>query len=440
MPQTLGNSSPLGAGFNLVNTIIGSGILALPYALKEAGFYFGIFTLLAVALLSNFALNTLIYSGRRVSRYKYETVSEAALGNIGHHLLAFGLSVNSIGSCITYLIIIGDLGAALSQTVFGLGWWSTKQFVILTCACGLTLPLLFFRTLEPLVKFSALSTMCMPIIVAIVAIRGSAYAVPEPVPVPVFGPSVLPAFGVISFAYSCAQTSYQSYQTLQKKTLSGWATSTRFATTTAMVIYLAFSVFSYRSFGLDTQPNLLNNFRQDDGLANVARVLLAFSLTWTYPMQFYPIRDLLNDSLGLSIDQSAGKFHLVSLILFASTLVTALVVDDLGFVFKVIGTAASSLIVFVLPGIIYLKLASPYGRQNNSTVDRETTPFLPQPVTSVVVSADSSECQDDDRLYISEPCTSLVSVLLLVLGAFVFVVGTWSAVKDYVSGAGVSAK
>ncbi|KAJ1854253.1 hypothetical protein LPJ57_007411, partial [Coemansia sp. RSA 486] len=73
MPQTLGNSSPLGAGFNLVNTIIGSGILALPYALKEAGFYFGIFTLLAVALLSNFALNTLIYSGRRVSRYKYET-------------------------------------------------------------------------------------------------------------------------------------------------------------------------------------------------------------------------------------------------------------------------------------------------------------------------------------------------------------------------------
>ncbi|KAJ2842346.1 hypothetical protein J3B02_005607, partial [Coemansia erecta] len=400
-----------------------SGILALPYALKEAGFYFGILTLLAVALLSNFALNTLIYSGRRVSAYKYEAVSEAALGSLGHYLLAFGLSVNSIGSCITYLIIIGDLGAALSQVVFGPGWWSTRQFVIVACACGLTLPLLFFRTLEPLVKPSALSTMCMPIIVAIVAIRGPAYAPPDPVPMPVFGPSVLPAFGVISFAYSCTQTCYQSYQTLQKKALSGWATATRFAATTALVIYLAFSVLSYRSFGMDTQPNLLNNFRQDDGLANIARVLLAFSLTWTYPMQFYPIRDLLNDSLGLSIDQSAVRFHLVSLALFASTLVTALIVDDLGFVFKVIGTAASSLIVFGLPGIIYLRIASPYRLQDNTVVFNDASPLLPSPATAASAS-DSAECQDEDRVHIPEPHTSLVSVLLLILGAFVFVVGT----------------
>ncbi|KAJ1815901.1 hypothetical protein LPJ56_002522 [Coemansia sp. RSA 2599] len=436
MPQSLGNSSPLGAGFNLVNTMIGSGVLALPYALKEAGFYFGIFALLAVPLLSYFALQTLIYSGRRVSQYRFEAVSEAALGSLGHYLLAFSLTVSSVGSCITYLIIVGDLGAALSQVVFGPGWWSTKQFVITASACGLTLPLLFFRTLEPLVKPSALSTMCMPIIVAIVAIRGPAYALPEPAPTPVFGPSVLPAIGVISFAYSCTQTCYQSYQTLQKKTLSNWVTATRFATFTASVIYLAFSVFSYRSFGLGTQPNLLNNFRQDDVFANVARVLLAFSLTWTYPMQFYPIRDLLNDSLGLSIDHCAARFHLVSFALFASTLVTALVVDDLGFVFKVIGTAASSLLVFGLPGIIYLKVVSPYRLQNNAVVVRETTPLLPHPATAAVAatdSADSAACQDDDRLHISEPHTSLISVLLLVLGAFVFIAGTLSAVQDYIS-------
>ncbi|KAJ2777461.1 hypothetical protein GGI15_004495 [Coemansia interrupta] len=425
-PPPGGNLSPLGAGLNLVNTIIGSGILALPYALKEAGFFFGILVLVAVALLSNFALNTLVYSGRRSSQYKYEAVSSTALGPLGHYLLAFGLAVNSIGSCITYLIIIGDLGAALSGVTFGSGWWSSRQFVILVSACGLTLPLLFFRTLEPLVRPSALSTLCMPAIVAIVALRGPAYALPEPVPTPVFGPSVLPAFGVISFAYSCTQTCYQSYQTLQKKTLDGWAWATRFATTTALVIYLAFSILSYRSFGLDTQPNLLNNFAQDDALANVARALLAFSLTWTYPMQFYPIRDLLCDSLGLDIDEAPKKFHLVSLALFTSTLVAALTIDDLGFVFKIIGTAASSLLVFGLPGIIYLKLASPYTLRGKAATE-ESDPLLLLPVPA------SASGEADDRKQISEPSTSLVSVVLLVLGAGVFVIGTWSAVQEYVS-------
>ncbi|KAJ1846868.1 hypothetical protein LPJ73_004407 [Coemansia sp. RSA 2703] len=420
-----GNLSPLGAGLNLVNTIIGSGILALPYALKEAGFFFGIFVLVAVALLSNFALNTLVYSGRRSSQYKYETVSAAALGPLGHYLLAFGLSVNSIGSCITYLIIIGDLGAALSGVTFGSGWWSSRQFVILVSACGLTLPLLFFRTLEPLVRPSALSTLCMPVIVAIVALRGPTYALPEPVPTPVFGPSVLPAFGVISFAYSCAQTCYQSYQTLQKKTLDGWAWATRFATTTALVIYMAFSILSYRSFGLNTQPNLLNNFAQDDALANVARALLAFSLTWTYPMQFYPIRDLLCDSLGLDIDETPKKFHLVSLGLFTSTLVAALTIDDLGFVFKIIGTAASSLLVFGLPGIIYLKLASPYTWRGKVVTEESDPLLLPVPA--------SASGEADDRSLIFEPSTSIFSVVLLVLGAGVFIIGTWSAVQEYVS-------
>ncbi|KAJ2339499.1 hypothetical protein GGH91_004467, partial [Coemansia sp. RSA 2671] len=282
--------------------MIGSGILALPYALKEAGFYFGIFVLVLVAFLTVFSLNTLVFSGRRAGLYKYESVSAASLGRSGYYLLSFALSVNSIGSCISYLIIVGDIVTSLAQTVFGVNFFTTRQAVIVVAAVGFTLPLLFFRTLEPLVRPSALSVLCLPVIVLIVAIRGPTYALPEPVPTPVFGPSILPAFGVIAFAYSCTQTCFQNYQTLQDRTLAAWSKATSFATATAAVIYLAFSIISYKSFGLGTQPNLLNNFDNDDVLANVARVLLAFTLTLTYPMQFYPVRDLLAECLGLPVE------------------------------------------------------------------------------------------------------------------------------------------
>ncbi|KAJ2361707.1 hypothetical protein H4S02_006816 [Coemansia sp. RSA 2611] len=416
-----GSLSPVGAGFNLVNAIIGSGILALPYALKEAGFYFGIFVLLLVSLLTYLSLNTLVFSGRRVGLYKYELVAEAALGSAGRHLLAFALAVNSIGSCISYLIIIGDTSTSVLQHVFGASALTSRQTIITCASIAFTLPLLFFRNLEPLVRASVVSTLCLPFIVGIVAIRGPAY-ITEPAPTPVFGVSPLPAFGVIAFAYSCTQTCFQSYQTLEKKTLAGWRLAAGFATTLAVVIYLAFSIISYRSFGASTQPNLLNNFAADDGLANLARVLLAFSLTLTYPMQFYPIRDLLGEQLGWSLESSDRskrvKFYFLSLALFVSTLVVALVVNDLGFVFKLIGTAASSLLVFGLPGILYLRLASPFCA---TKLGDEGVPLL------------APDGREEDARQIPEPQTTLVSIFLLALGAVVFIIGTWSSIDEFVS-------
>ncbi|KAI7825461.1 hypothetical protein BX661DRAFT_199297 [Kickxella alabastrina] len=325
------------------------GILALPYALKEAGFYFGIFTLVAVALLSNLSLNTLIYSGRRTSRYKYESVSAQpwATGDI------------------IYLIIIGDLGSSLVQALVGPGsLWGSRNIVIIAAACSLALPLLFFRTLAPSRPLGALHHVS----------ADDSYAQPEPAPTPIWGPSVLPAIGVIAFAYACQQT--------------------------------------YRVFGLETQPNLLNNFASDDGWANVARALLAFTLALTYPMQFYPVRDLLADALCVSVDEQPAKFHGIT---------------DLGFVFKLIGTAASSLMVFGLPGVIYLQLVSPYKWWGRKTED-ESALLLPAPVAASVADDGASDSE-----FISEPSTSVLSAVLLLLGLGVFAVGTWSAVHEYVS-------
>ncbi|KAI9502380.1 hypothetical protein GGI25_004774 [Coemansia spiralis] len=389
-----GGSSALGAGFNLVNTIIGSGILALPYALREAGFYFGAFSLVLVAVLVYFSLLALIHGGRASALYKYEQVARAALGPLGHRASAFALTVNSLGSCTSYLIIIGDTLSAFAP-------WP-KQTVIVATAVVCTLPLLFFRTLEPLVRASVVSTLCLPVIVGIVAVRGPSYT-RAPAPTPVFGPSVLPAFGVIAFAFACTQTCFQSYLIMRNK--AEWSRAAGFATALALAIYLLFSISSYMAFGLQTEPNLLNNFDNDDVLANIARALLAFSLLLTYPMQFYPVRDLLNDALGLH--HGAG-FNLVAVGLFALTLATALVVDDLGVVFKLVGTAASSLIVFVLPGAIYLKLVS--------LRKHEAAPLL--------LTASSNA---------KEPLMFSVSVLLLVLGAFVFVIGTWGSIADMFS-------
>lgn len=47
-----GNSNLASAGFNIINSIIGSGIIGLPYSMKEAGFPLGVLLLFGVAYIT----------------------------------------------------------------------------------------------------------------------------------------------------------------------------------------------------------------------------------------------------------------------------------------------------------------------------------------------------------------------------------------------------
>ncbi|OMH80960.1 hypothetical protein AX774_g5595 [Zancudomyces culisetae] len=46
--------------------------------------------------------------------YEFEKVTRKSLGAPGHYALSFALIFNGIGSCITYLIISGDIVTAIS--------------------------------------------------------------------------------------------------------------------------------------------------------------------------------------------------------------------------------------------------------------------------------------------------------------------------------------
>lgn len=58
-----GESSVYGASFNFINSIVGAGIIGIPYALKLCGFYTGIIMLILVAFLVNQSVIMLIECG-----------------------------------------------------------------------------------------------------------------------------------------------------------------------------------------------------------------------------------------------------------------------------------------------------------------------------------------------------------------------------------------
>ena len=106
-------SSLLGTYANLVNAIVGAGIVGIPYAMKETGLVAGSVLLIFVAILTDKTLRLLIETGNHCNVSSYEMLMEASFGRKGFVFISFNMFIMNFGAMICYLLIIKDNFSAL---------------------------------------------------------------------------------------------------------------------------------------------------------------------------------------------------------------------------------------------------------------------------------------------------------------------------------------
>lgn len=106
-------SSILGCTANLMNAIVGAGIVGIPFAIQQAGFCAGIGLILLVAFLTETSLRWLINTAKHVHVGSYETLAEAAFGVAGFRFVAANMFVMAYGAMLTYLMIVKDTYATV---------------------------------------------------------------------------------------------------------------------------------------------------------------------------------------------------------------------------------------------------------------------------------------------------------------------------------------
>ena len=79
----------VGASFNTINSIIGSGIIGVPAAIREAGFSVGVVLLVLIGVMSEYTLIILVSTANSVGCSSYQEVMRKAFGKIGYLLAAF---------------------------------------------------------------------------------------------------------------------------------------------------------------------------------------------------------------------------------------------------------------------------------------------------------------------------------------------------------------
>jgi tyrosine-specific transport protein len=176
----------------LVGTIIGAGILGIPYTLSRAGFLTGALTLIGVGIMVTF-LN--LFVGELVLRTKEprQLPGYAAyfLGDWAKHLFATVLIAGVFGALVAYIIGIGTSFAAIfggPGLVWGIGF-------------ALAMSLVIWRGVSVIKSFELIMLAIIFVIVGIIAVMSNGYFQLSHLDMTFHPMSMFTAYGVALFAF-----------------------------------------------------------------------------------------------------------------------------------------------------------------------------------------------------------------------------------------------
>ncbi|KAJ7770231.1 amino acid transporter [Mycena maculata] len=352
---------------NMANSILGAGIIGLPYALSQAGFFTGLFLLVILCGVTDWTIRLIVINAKLSGTHSYIDIMTHCFGSSGRAAVSFFQFAFAFGGMCAFGIIIGDTIPHVIRSIFPrlytvpvLYLFTDRKFVIALCTICVSYPLSLYRDIHKLSRASGLALIGMVIIVGSVLIE-SPHTSPELKGDPskrfsIIEPGFFQAIGVISFAFVCHHNSLLIYGSLQTPTLDRFAVVTHISTLLSLVACCTLAISAYVVFTDKTQGNILNNFSPNDTLINVARFCFGLNMFTTLPLELFVCREVV-EQYFFSHETFNIQRHVffTTTILFASMLV-ALITCDLGVMLEITGGVSATTLAFIFPASCYLKL------------------------------------------------------------------------------------
>ncbi|XP_060030868.1 probable sodium-coupled neutral amino acid transporter 6 isoform X3 [Erinaceus europaeus] len=337
--------------FNLMNAIMGSGILALSYVMATTGILgFGLL-LLMVALLASYSV----------------------------HLL---LSMCIQTAMSSYLFIIKvELPAAISEFLSGDhsgSWYLDGQILLVIICVGIVFPLALLPKIGFLGYTSSLSFFFMVFFALVIIIKK--WSIPCPLTLNYteqyfqnsnatddckpklfhFSKESAYAIPTMAFSFLCHTSILPIYCELQSPSKQRMQNVTNTAIALSFVVYFISALFGYLTFYDKVASELLQGYSKylpHDVVVMTVKLCILFAVLLTVPLIHFPARKALMMIFFSNFPFSWIHHSLVTLILNIIIVLLAIYVPDIRNVFGVVGASTSSCLIFIFPGLFYLKLS-----------------------------------------------------------------------------------
>jgi amino acid permease len=355
VPPMTSTMFPLGAVANLCNATLGAGVLAIPYAMYQAGVYAGCALLLTAGIATYASILILSQCVGYYHLHSYEELTAQVLHRHPYYrqIVEYSLLLFCTGCAVAYVIAVGDIleqaGLLLLQSR------SLSMILVWTLAM---MPLSMLRRMNSIAGASAVGVSAIGTLVFATAVHvlttphvhhHQHFLADFCWPAHNSWLSVLTACPVVLFAFSCQANVCAIYAELVPTAATAAASSSSTTTTTmhvhhhhhhhqqqqseqqqqeqhelqhqqkqammsgvaaasvglCAVLYSSISIFVLFDFGSSVLPNLLLNYRVHDtapqGIMQVATAAMAIAVVLAYPLNIFPARVTL---IGLLDQQS----------------------------------------------------------------------------------------------------------------------------------------
>jgi len=362
------DGSVWGSVFNLCNSAIGAGILALPYAIHQAGLVLGILCMIVMCLMLAFTNKILLWTNRLNPEAKsYEHLVKAVFGHKTSILVTWSVILTTFGACTGFLVIIADiLPPIVKLVVDDPSWVSSRVAVTIAVSVVGILPLASLKNFNSLRFSSTLAIISVSFTVFVIMFR-SAREFPlteytkEHITYFNYGMGIFDALPLISFAFGCHMQMIPIFNELKDNHEPKKGNAVILSTSAVcLTLYTITAIFGYLQFPTNVEGNILKNYADNDVLVNVARAMLCFVIVCHYPPSNYCCRAALDYLFVKDARPSTARRLFWTFLIWGLAAITSFVIPKIDVVFGLIGATANSLIVFIFPALFLIHCATVY--------------------------------------------------------------------------------
>ncbi|XP_017319023.1 probable sodium-coupled neutral amino acid transporter 6 isoform X3 [Ictalurus punctatus] len=356
--------------FNLMNAIMGSGILGLAYAMASTGIVGFSILLLLVSSLAACSIHLLLTLCDQTDVTSYEGLGERAFSKAGKVLVACTILIQNIGAMASYMFILkielpptisGFLGAEHS------GVWYENGVVLLILV---TVCVVFPLALLPKIGFLGYSSSVSFFFMLFFAVVISNSSVSDcSARLFIFSSKSAYAVPTMAFSFLCHTAILPIYCELQRPTKRRMQNVANVSISLSFLVYLVSALFGYLTFYGQVDSELLRGYGvylPRDVLVMSVRLAILLAVLLTVPLIHFPARKAV-----LTLFRGERPFswlsHCVStFVLLLIIELLAIYVPDIRNVFGVVGSTTSTCLLFVYPGLFYLRVSNDHIRSFTS--------------------------------------------------------------------------
>ncbi|KAL6944492.1 hypothetical protein ACO0RG_001229 [Hanseniaspora osmophila] len=296
----------LSSSVNLTKTIVGAGLLAIPFAYSKDGIFVGLLLTIIAATATAYGLSLLGKSSKMLDNPR--TSSFFTLCSITYPqftlVFDFAMFVQCFGCALSYLVLVGDV----FPSVLGQDreFWIYSSLVIIV-------PLCLLKNLDSLRYSSMLGLLAIAYIVLFIIIRFF-IAFPsldfQDLGISWFKinsySGMMSTFSILIFGFTASMNMFSICNELEHNSLKNIDKVIGNSVGVACFLFVVVGTTGYLSFGSDVKGNVILNYNPDSVFTKIGQFSLGSVIILSFPLLFHPLR-IATNNMVFSIEQILGK-------------------------------------------------------------------------------------------------------------------------------------